>query len=699
MLRIISFILIIIVGALVCIAAYRFYKLQKNVDINVHKNDLANRVYQNIFRFTPIFFIISYFFIAAELWLTEVGPIFYFIIAVFFIGGAFISSLVSSQINITKTLQVKNVELQKALDKIADNNDLLKTEIDRRVAEITWQDRLLRTVNNVAAVLLASEVNEFENALWRCMGMLAETMQVDRVYIWKNHEENGELYCTQVYEWSEGAEPQQGNEFTVHISYKDAPGWEDQLTVGKSINGPVKTLSQREQDHLNPQGVVSILVLPVFLEDVFWGFVGFDDCHNERTFSEVEEGILWSGSLLIDHAMLRNEMTQNLMQAREEAVSSTKAKGDFLASMSHEIRTPINAITGMSAIARKTDDIDKAHACLDKIDTASRQLLALINDILDMSKIEAQKLELAHEPFELMAAISNIKSIIGVKVAEKKQTLATYFDPDIPKVVVGDDMRFCQVLLNLLSNAVKFTPEGGEIGLSLKLIGVKGSRCEMEATVSDNGIGIEQDQLERLFSAFEQADRGTARRFGGTGLGLTVSKSIVDLVDGKITVDSTPGKGSRFIVRFFIEKADEEMLAQKQIRQDSIKYDFSGYTALLVEDIDVNREIVLELLEDTHINVDTAENGRIALEMFAAQPERYDIIFMDVHMPVMDGYAATEALRLLDLPHAANVPIIAITANAFSDDVKRCREAGMNDHIAKPIDVNILMQKTAEYLK
>ena len=682
-----------------CITAYRFSMLQKCARINNSKPTILGHALKNLSRFTPVFFIISYFILAIEFCRPEVRPIFYFIAVVFFIGGVFTFSLVHTQISITRALQIRNKELEHALDQIADHNDQLKTEINQRVTEITRQDCLLRTVNETASILLASGVEEFENALWHCIGMLGETMQVDRVYIWKNHMENGQLHCTQVYEWSEGAEPQQGNELTVDISYEDAPGWEKKLSVGKSINGPVRTLSQREQDHLNPQGVISILVLPVFLQDVFWGFVGFDDCRKERWFSKVEEGILRSGSLLIAHAMLRNDMTQNLMHAREEAVSSTKAKGDFLASMSHEIRTPINAITGMSAIARKTSDIGKAHACLDKIDTASRQLLALINDILDMSKIEAQKLELAHEPFEMRTAMYNIKSIIGVRVVEKKQILVLNIAPDVPEVTVGDDMRLTQVLLNLLSNAVKFTPEGGRIDLSLKLIGTANGRHEMEAVVKDNGIGIQAEQLERLFSAFEQADRGTARRFGGTGLGLTISKSIMDLMDGTISVASTPGAGSCFTVRFFLYEGNKAMLAQKLIKNNDTSYDFTGYTALLVEDIDVNREIVLELLQDTHITVDCAENGQEALEIFATNPERYDIIFMDVHMPVMDGYAATKTLRALDLPLAATVPIIAMTANAFSDDVERSKRAGMNDHIAKPINVDILLQKTAQYLK
>ncbi|ULQ58760.1 response regulator [Brucepastera parasyntrophica] len=598
----------------------------------------------------------------------------------------------------TNSLYEKNSELQKAFKHIETSNRDLQAEIETRLREIIMQDELLHTVNDVASILLASDVDEFETSLQKCMEMMATTVGVDRMYIWKNHNKDGQLCCTQLFEWSEGAEPQQGTEYTTDVPYVKIPGWIDTLPFGQCINGLVKNLSRKEQEHLLPQGIVSILVVPVFLQDKFWGFVGFDDCHTEREFSEGEETILRSGSLLIANALLRNEMTQNLVQAREEALSSTRAKGDFLAKMSHEIRTPINAITGMAAIARKSGDMDRINDCLDKIDAASNQLLGLINDILDMSKIEAGKLELAHEPFNLIAAIYNIKSIIGVRAAEKKQDLIVNIAPDVPDVVVGDDMRLTQVLINLLSNAVKFTPEQGEIKLTLSRIDTRDAWDELEVSVRDNGIGISSGQLEHLFNAFEQADRGTARRFGGTGLGLAITKSIIELMDGEISVESTPGEGSCFTLRFRIERGSTDMLNPRQEEKEAAVYQFGGYTALLAEDMAINREIVIALLEDTGIEVECAENGQLALDLFEANPERYDIIFMDIHMPILDGYTASEKIRKLDNSHARTVPIIAMTANAFSEDVERCKKAGMNEHIAKPIDAGILLQTVASYL-
>jgi signal transduction histidine kinase/CheY-like chemotaxis protein len=395
--------------------------------------------------------------------------------------------------------------------------------------------------------------------------------------------------------------------------------------------------------------------------------------------------------------MTVRERTRELEIQAEAAQAASRTKSEFLANMSHEIRTPINAVTGMATIARSSRDLDRMYDCLDKITLASRQLLGLINDILDMSKIEAKKFELAHEPFALEATVRNIGSIIGVRAEEKNQRFTAEASPDIPEVVVGDEMRLSQILLNLLSNAVKFTPERGEIKLSMKRLGKRGEKDEFEASVSDTGIGIAPEQQARLFNAFVQADSGTARRFGGTGLGLAISKSLAELMDGGITVESVPGEGSRFIVRLSLEVGSPDML--QDARTTVAEYNFEGRVFLLVEDIAINREIVLALLEDTGAKIECAENGQIAVEMFAAAPERYDIIFMDVQMPVMDGYQATKAIRELPVTQAHTVPIIAMTANAFAEDVENCKKAGMNAHVAKPIDLGALLFIADIYLK
>jgi signal transduction histidine kinase/CheY-like chemotaxis protein len=395
---------------------------------------------------------------------------------------------------------------------------------------------------------------------------------------------------------------------------------------------------------------------------------------------------------------LVNDRTQELEAASEAALAASRTKGEFLANMSHEIRTPINAVTGMTAIARSSTDLARIYDCLDKISAASRQLLGLINDILDMSKIEAKKFELAHEPFALEAMVCNMGSIIGVRTAEKKQDFFIDLSPDISKVIIGDEMRLSQILLNLLSNAVKFTPEGGQIRLSLRRLSTREGKEEVEATVSDTGIGISKEQQARLFNAFVQADTGTAKRFGGTGLGLTISKSLAELMGGGIIVESTPGEGSSFIVRVLLEPGSSDMLEASLSGKVPGDFHFEGRTILLVEDVPINREIVIALFEDTGLIVECAENGQIAVDMFNSDPSRYDLIYMDVQMPVMDGYDATRTIRSLDTPLARSVPIVAMTANAFAEDVQKCIDAGMDSHIAKPIEVEALLNITDKYL-
>ena len=390
-----------------------------------------------------------------------------------------------------------------------------------------------------------------------------------------------------------------------------------------------------------------------------------------------------------------NDQNEHLTDLKELAEQASQTKSNFLANMSHEIRTPINAITGMATIARGTQDIAKIYDCLDKVDAASRQLLGIINDILDMSKIEANRMELLAEPFDLTAFFYNLRSIMGISAALKEQTLTVTVGEGVPRVVVGDDMRLSQILLNLLSNAVKFTPEGGEITLHADFIETRGTTHILEARVRDNGIGITAEQQQRLFNSFEQAERGTSKRYGGSGLGLAISRSLAQLMGGDITLESEAGQGSSFTVRFCMEQGDAAMLAPAAVSQS---YDFSGRKALLAEDIEINREIVLSLLEESGIAVVCAENGQVAVDRFTEAPDSFDIIFMDIHMPIMDGYAATRAIRHSGLPGAETVPIMAMTANAFAEDVARCHEGGMDDHIAKPIELDLLLRKMARLM-
>ncbi len=396
---------------------------------------------------------------------------------------------------------------------------------------------------------------------------------------------------------------------------------------------------------------------------------------------------------VLNKVVVLMDITQ-MQTALEQAREASRAKGDFLSRMSHEIRTPMNAIIGMTKIGQSTDDSSRMQYCLGKISEASQHLLGLINDILDMSKIEADKLALNPEPFDLSKMIESVYNVISVRAEEKSIRCALEMDSSVPRTVLGDELRLHQVLTNLLSNAVKFTPEQGAIRLSITPGSYVGSVC---FEVTDSGIGIEQDQICKLFGSFEQADGSIARKYGGTGLGLAISKRIVELMGGDIGVDSVPGEGSRFYFTVALPHADPPHHGKAAPAPAEAVFSFAGRRVLLADDIEINREIVLALLEDTGMQIDCAENGKAALRMFETQPDAYDLVLMDVQMPEMDGLTATRRIRALDVARAARIPIIAMTANAFQEDVKACLDAGMNDHIGKPIDVEVLFAKLRTY--
>jgi CheY-like chemotaxis protein len=316
-----------------------------------------------------------------------------------------------------------------------------------------------------------------------------------------------------------------------------------------------------------------------------------------------------------------------------------------------------------------------------------------------MSKIEAGKLELVGADFDFEKTIRNILNIINFRIAEKEQVLTVQIDDAIPRSLHGDDQRLSQVLTNLLGNAVKFTPKGGSIRLGASLLGEENGVCRIRMNVKDDGIGISSGQKARLFHAFQQAESDTSRKYGGTGLGLVISKNIVEMMGGEIGVDSEPGHGSEFYFTVLLKRGlgSSGNDTPEDEAQTNISGAFKGCTALVAEDVDINREIVQALLEPTLLTIDFAENGEKALELFQKAPEKYDIILMDVQMPEMDGFEATRRIRALPIA-TAGVPIVAMTANVFREDIEKCIESGMNDHLGKPLDYDVLIEKLRFYL-
>ena len=521
-----------------------------------------------------------------------------------------------------------------------------------------------------------------------------------------------------------------------------------------------------------------------------------------------------------------------LENARNDAEQASISKTRFLANMSHEIRTPMNAIIGMATIGNESADISRKDYCFEKIEKASQHLLGVINDILDISKIEANKFELSSVSFDFEKTIQKAVNVVKFRVDERRQHFRVNIDKDMPYTFIGDDQRFTQVVTNILSNAIKFTPEEGSITLEAHLISEENGMCKLRISVTDTGIGISDEQKLRIFDVFEQADSDTTRKFGGTGLGLPLSKSIIEMMDGALWVESELGSGSTFIFtvmlkkeessraclldddvsrsnmrifavdnepeirEFFVDTAESlgifcevaasgeeavgmlerddryniffidwklpgidgfalarriraadektpivilsssidwntleagahtdgasKFLQKPLFRSDIVDTinecvrsvnaenrgglnepsdDFAMHTILLAEDVEINREIVLALLEPTDITVECAENGLQAVSMFEAAPDKYDMIFMDIQMPGMDGYEATRQIRALGTSKANTIPIIAMTANVFHEDIEKCLEVGMNGHIGKPISFEDVLNQLRSYLK
>jgi len=384
----------------------------------------------------------------------------------------------------------------------------------------------------------------------------------------------------------------------------------------------------------------------------------------------------------------------------EVAEQASKAKSAFLANMSHEIRTPMNAIIGMASIGMSAADVERKDYCFGKINDASRHLLGIINDVLDMSKIESGKFELSPSEIDFEEILHHVINVNKIRIEEKQQHFTVRIDKTIPKTLIGDEQRITQVITNLLSNAVKFTPEKGSISIDTQLLKEENNVCTIQVSVTDSGIGLSPEQQAGLFESFQQAENSTSRKYGGTGLGLAISKNIVEMMDGKIWIESELGKGSTFAFTMQAKRVEEKQKTLHKCDEDARQkvVDFEGCHILLAEDVEINREIVLTLLEPTLIAIDCAENGVEAVRKFNEAPEKYDMIFMDLQMPEMDGYEATQRIRALPLPKAKDIPIIAMTANVFRDDVEKCLAAGMNNHIGKPINLNEVLGILSTYL-
>ena len=605
-------------------------------------------------------------------------------------------------------------------------------EYKRMMREIERRDNQLNVVNTAAAFLLQSATEKFENDLYQSMGMIAKTMEIDRIYIWRNSVKESKLYCSQIYEWSGGARPVQNSEFATDIPYeKIAPSWEIVLSRGNCINGITKEMPREEYEHLSSQDILSIFVMPVFWRDLFWGFVGFDDCHRERVFTESEQSILRSGGIIFTNALLRNEMTQSirtsaeqLKDALEEARQANNAKSRFLARMSHEMRTPLNAVIGLSELALGSGVPDnECFSSLEKINNAGMTLLSTVNDILDISKIEAGKFELVPVEYDLPSLLNDAITQSIMHIGEKPIQFLLDIDGNLPARLYGDDLRVKQILNNLLSNAFKYTKEG------IVEFGMHCSRAEtqlpdksdsspwvwIDISVRDTGKGIRSEEIKNLFIDYSKLDTEYNRYIEGTGLGLSITKGIVKMMDGEISVESEFGKGSVFSAQIKQKRVNDSVIGaetaeslknfhysdQRRSRNSRMmKIRLPYAKVLVVDDVATNLDVTKGMLKPYGMQVDCVSSGQEAVDLIRGEKVKYSVIFMDHMMPEMDGVEATRIIREeIGTEYAKTVPIIAITANAVVGNEEMFLNMGFQAFISKPIEIGRLDAVIREWVR
>ncbi|MCL2720521.1 MAG: transporter substrate-binding domain-containing protein [Treponema sp.] len=584
-------------------------------------------------------------------------------------------------------------------------------EHNKMMNVIKHREKMLETLNKTAIEFMTQHSKSFEEIMTDGLKYVIEEIGLDRLSVWRNFEKEGRLHASQIFRWDKqsGGVTEPTPELKDVLYTKLAPRWESLLAAGEIINSPTRLLPEAAMFKM--YGVVSAFVSAVFIDNAFWGFVLFEDRENERFFDETSSDIMRSIAFMCANTVLRNQliiksksdtaMLENALnkmcEAIEMAEQSSRAKSIFLAQMSHEIRTPMNAILGISEInLQKNNPLANSEEGFRKIYESGSLLLKIINDILDFSKIEAGKLEIIPNKYDVPIFINDTIQINRFRYESKPIEFKLQFDENMPLELIGDELRIRQIFNNLLSNAYKYT-DAGEIGLSIT--------CEQDYDedmvllifkVSDTGQGMNEDQVGRLFGEYERFNMETNRSISGTGLGMSITKRIIELMNGNISVESEIGVGSVFTVRIPQQKCNL-LVCGKEIAESLQDFSFRSTTllkneqivheympdnnVLVVDDVESNLYVAKGLLQPYGLNIETAKSGYEAIDKIKSG-SNYDIIFMDHMMPKMNGMQAAKIIR--DMGYKS--PIVALTANVISGQEEHFLTNGFDGFIAKPID-------------
>jgi signal transduction histidine kinase/DNA-binding response OmpR family regulator len=591
-------------------------------------------------------------------------------------------------------------------------------EHKKMMRALEQRDATLNAMNRMATIMLQTEIDHIEENLQHCLTMCGMAMDIDRISIWENGFHDGQLGHTLRYEWSRNTILPDDNTIIANIPYlASMPELETVLAKKECVHSLTRNMSPWSQDFLSRRGDLSVFIVPVFSQDQFWGFVGFGNCRQERLFTESEQAMLQSSGILIAYAVLRNDMmlrlhstAKQLETALIDAQFANQAKSTFLAYISHEARTPLNAIIGLCGLTLKNNHLHKeVRENLEKIYAAGGQILNTVNDILDISKIEAGKFVLQPSEYALASLINDTVIQNILRIGSKPIEFILNIDENLPAHLLGDDLRIRQILNNLLSNAIKYTA-AGIVTLTIT--------CEREeeekdaiwltAIVRDTGLGVREEDVDKLFTDYSQVGQETRRHMEGTGLGLSITKRLAEMMDGTVDVKSEYGRGSVFTVKLRQHFVTDTVIGPEVVRnlqnfnnpRDAFGLDSRAnwnsriahinlqYARVLVVDDNLtNLDVTQGMMHPYNMQIDCVTSGRQAIDVIREEKVKYNAIFMDHMMPGMSGIEATQEIRNIGTDYAKTIPVIALTADAVLGNEELFLSKGFQAFLPKPIEV------------